>query len=141
MPVRHSVVNEPRKYRSRQMGLCSLKSAGLESETELWQTLWASGGSQARPISFFSTVLDRVNVGHLLSSLRVALAFLGSTAITPVSIVLVFLLLVRLFPEKKVGGCQVTQGFRIEAFWIHSVHPQFGNTNAVSIHQSRRDFI
>jgi hypothetical protein len=96
---------------------------------------------QARPISFFSTVLGSVNVGHLLCSLQVALAFLSSIAITPVSVVLVFLLLVRLFPEKKVGGCQVTQGFRIEAFWIPSADPQFGNTNAVSIHQSRRHFI
>jgi len=84
MPVRHSVVSEPRKYRPRQMGLCGLKSTGLESETALWETLWASGGSQARPISFFSTVLDSVNVGHLLSLLRVALAFLSSIAITPV---------------------------------------------------------
>jgi len=45
---------------------------------------------QARPISFFSTVLDSVNVGHLLSSLRVALAFLSSIAITLASVVLVF---------------------------------------------------
>jgi hypothetical protein len=45
MPVRHSVVNEPRKYRSRQMGLCSLKSTGPESETICGKHYGASGGS------------------------------------------------------------------------------------------------
>jgi hypothetical protein len=44
-----------------------------------------------------------LNVGHILSSLRVALAFIG-IAIISVAVAILFLPLVRRWPQENIGG-------------------------------------